>query len=63
MIGGWVLLQLYFIASQAQDGVAYMAHLGGLVAGALIFPLMRPSGVPLFQCVDTDAEPTPTPAQ
>jgi membrane associated rhomboid family serine protease len=63
VIGGWVLLQLYFIASQAQDGVAYMAHLGGLVAGALIFPLMRPSGVPLFQCVDTDAEATPTPAQ
>ena len=63
VIGGWVLLQLYFIISQANDGVAYLAHAGGLAAGILLFPLMKPAGVPLFQCIDTDAEATPTAAE
>lgn len=63
VIGAWVGLQFLSIASQANDGVAYMAHMGGLVAGALLFPLMRPKGVPLFQCIDTDAAVTPTAAE
>jgi membrane associated rhomboid family serine protease len=52
VIGGWVLLQLYQIASQAQDGVAYVAHGGGLLAGALLFLIMRPAGVHLLECVE-----------
>jgi membrane associated rhomboid family serine protease len=32
VIGGWVLLQVYQIAIQADDGVAYVAHGGGLIA-------------------------------
>ncbi|HWB47355.1 MAG TPA: rhomboid family intramembrane serine protease [Hyphomicrobiaceae bacterium] len=63
VIGAWVVLQFLSIASQANDGVAYMAHMGGLLAGALLFPLIRPMGVPLFQCIDTDAETTPKAAQ
>jgi membrane associated rhomboid family serine protease len=32
VIGGWILLQLFYFGSHAGDGVAYAAHLGGLVA-------------------------------
>jgi rhomboid family protein len=56
VIGGWVLLQLYYIASQANDGVAYSAHGAGLVAGALLFLVMRPAGVQLFECVEQPGE-------
>jgi rhomboid family protein len=52
VIGGWVLLQLYQIVAQTDDGVAYVAHGGGLIAGALLFLLMRPAGVHLFECVE-----------
>ena len=55
VIGGWVLLQLYQIASQANDGVAYVAHGGGLIAGALLFVIMRPGGVRLFECIEETA--------
>jgi membrane associated rhomboid family serine protease len=56
VIGGWVLLQLYQIASQPNDGVAYLAHAGGLVAGALLFLVMRPAGVPLLECMEQPGE-------
>jgi membrane associated rhomboid family serine protease len=56
VIGGWVLLQLYQIANQASDGVAYVAHGGGLVAGALLFLVMRPADVHLFDCASSRAK-------
>jgi membrane associated rhomboid family serine protease len=56
VIGGWVLLQLYQIANQTNDGVAYVAHGGGLIAGAVLFLLMRPAGVQLFECIDDSKE-------
>ena len=55
VIGGWILLQLYQIASQTSDGVAYVAHGGGLIAGALLFLIMKPRGVRLFECVEEAA--------
>jgi|SRR5579871_5934612 len=51
VIGGWILLQLYYFASSTDDGVAYAAHLGGLAAGAALFWLMRPGTVELFECL------------
>ncbi len=54
VIGGWVLWQLIEVASRAEDGVAYWAHVGGLVTGAILFVLMRPPGVDLFQCVEPE---------
>jgi len=56
VIGGWVLLQLYQIANQANDGIAYVAHGGGLIAGALLFLVMRPANVRLFECVEQPGE-------
>lgn len=56
VIGGWVLLQLFNIVSSSSDGVAYGAHLGGLVAGALLFLVMRPAGVQLMECMEQPGE-------
>ncbi len=56
VIGGWILLQLFYFGSQTNDGVAYGAHLGGLVAGAALFWLMRPRTVELFECIERAGE-------
>lgn len=55
VIGFWAIWQVIQIANQDNDGVAYWAHIGGLIAGAVLFVLMRPQGVQLFQCIDEDA--------
>jgi membrane associated rhomboid family serine protease len=59
IIGGWIVLQLISLASDDKDGVAYVAHGGGLVAGAILFVLMRPAGVSLFECMDPEESATP----
>jgi membrane associated rhomboid family serine protease len=55
VIGGWAFWQIFEATSRAQGGVAYWAHVGGLATGAVLFLLMRPPGVRLFEC--TQAEP------
>jgi membrane associated rhomboid family serine protease len=57
VIGAWALLQIYLLSQHSDDGVAYLAHVGGLVAGAILFFVMRPAGVELFECVDPADEP------
>jgi len=57
VIGGWAILQFFEVANRAHDGVAYWAHVGGLLTGAVLFVWMRPAGVRLFECVDTVAVP------
>jgi len=52
VIGGWAVLQLFQLASQSDDGVAYWGHIGGLIAGAILFPPMRRHGVELFECIE-----------
>jgi len=56
VIGGWILLQLFYFGAQTNDSVAYGAHLGGLVAGAALFWLMRPRNVTLFECIEQPGE-------
>jgi membrane associated rhomboid family serine protease len=51
VLGGWVLLQLWAISVQTQDDVAYMAHVGGVMAGAGLFPFLRYRTAELFQCL------------
>jgi membrane associated rhomboid family serine protease len=55
VIGGWGVLQLFSVAAQSQDGVAYLAHVGGFAAGAALFYALRPTGVRLFECMTQDA--------
>jgi membrane associated rhomboid family serine protease len=57
VLGLWILTQLWSISVQSQDGVAYMAHVGGLIAGAVLFPVMRYKTVALFQCVGPNQAP------
>jgi membrane associated rhomboid family serine protease len=54
LIGGWAIWQFLEVASRTQDGVAYWAHVGGLATGAVLLLLMRPAGVRLFECVQTE---------
>jgi membrane associated rhomboid family serine protease len=50
VLGAWILMQFWSISVQTQDDVAYMAHVGGLVSGAALFPLLRYRAVRLFEC-------------
>ncbi|MBO0755202.1 MAG: rhomboid family intramembrane serine protease, partial [Bradyrhizobiaceae bacterium] len=59
VIGAWALLQVFLLAQDSKDGVAYLAHVGGLAAGAILFLVMRPAGVELFECFDPADEPEP----
>ncbi len=52
VIGAWALLQLLGLRGNGDEGVAYIAHFGGLVAGALLFLAMRPPEVTLFECIE-----------
>jgi membrane associated rhomboid family serine protease len=50
IIGLWAVWQFIDAASRTDDGVAYWAHVGGLITGAILFVVMRPAGVALFEC-------------
>jgi membrane associated rhomboid family serine protease len=49
VLGLWVLWQIVMVSLPQQFGqVAWGAHIGGLLAGAVLVVFMRRSGVPLF---------------
>jgi membrane associated rhomboid family serine protease len=54
IIGSWAILQVVEATNGVQDGVAYWAHVGGLIVGAVLFVVMRPAGVKLFDCVHSE---------
>lgn len=54
VIGSWALWQAIEASIREQDGVAYWAHVGGLITGAVLFVVMRPAGVKLFDCVHSE---------
>jgi rhomboid family protein len=54
VIGGWAIFQFLEVASRAQDGVAYWAHVGGLLTGGILFVLLRPPGIHLFECAQRE---------
>jgi membrane associated rhomboid family serine protease len=51
VIGAFALTQLWNLEATGKSDVAYWCHLGGMLAGAALFPLMRLPGVQLFECV------------
>ena len=44
----WILLQIVSVFIDSEGGTAWWAHIGGLVAGAILILFMRRPGVPLF---------------
>jgi membrane associated rhomboid family serine protease len=60
VLGFWVLLQIWEIVKHAVDGVAWWAHIGGLLAGAILILVMRKPGIELFACVEPAEEPAAT---
>ena len=61
MLGFWVLFQFYSIlVAQPGEQVAWWAHVGGLVTGAILVLVLRRRGVPLFdRAADTVAAAEP----
>jgi membrane associated rhomboid family serine protease len=49
--GLFVILQLWNLGKASQSEVAYWCHFGGMLAGGILFPLMKPPGLKLFQCL------------
>jgi membrane associated rhomboid family serine protease len=48
VIGAWIATQFFFIFMGVEDGTAWFAHIGGLVAGLLLVVLFKRSDQPLF---------------
>jgi membrane associated rhomboid family serine protease len=57
VLGGWAVIQLWHVSVQSHDEVAYMAHVGGFIAGVLLFPVLRYRTVRLFECIRAEAAP------
>jgi rhomboid family protein len=51
VLGAWIAVQVWHILANAQDGTAWWAHGGGILAGGLLVTVMRRPDVKLFQCV------------
>ena len=65
----WVLFQFAMLAAMGEDEVSWAAHVGGILAGAVLVVFLRRRGVPLFdreivtpEAVVTAPEPTPAAA-
>ena len=48
ILGSWVATQLFMVLVYRGDQIAWWAHIGGMLAGGLLIPLMRRPGVVLF---------------
>jgi hypothetical protein len=46
----FVLTQLWNLGAASKSEVAYWCHFGGMLAGALLFPLMKRADTRLFDC-------------
>ena len=51
VLGFWVLTQIWHVFSLDKSDTAWWAHVGGLLAGAILITVLRPAGVVLFQCL------------
>ena len=51
VVGLFVVSQLWNLGASSKSEVAYWCHFGGMLAGAVLFPLVKPRAVRLFQCL------------
>jgi membrane associated rhomboid family serine protease len=57
VIGVFIAIQFINLGSASASEVAYWCHIGGMAAGAVLFPLLRLPGVVLFECIRAPGEP------
>jgi membrane associated rhomboid family serine protease len=50
VIGLFVVTQLWNLGASSKSEVAYWCHFGGMVAGGILFPLLKSPAVKLFEC-------------
>lgn len=64
VIGAWILFQVGNFVANPDSDVSWAAHIGGIVAGAVLIPVMKRRGVALFdrRPVAETIPPTPSPA-
>jgi membrane associated rhomboid family serine protease len=51
VVGLFVVSQLWNLGASSKSEVAYWCHFGGMLGGAVLFPLLKPRAVRLFQCL------------
>lgn len=51
IIGVFIAIQFINLGAATKSDVAWWCHVGGMLAGAVLFPLMKLPGVKLFECV------------
>ena len=51
IIGVFIAIQFINLGSASKSDVAWWCHIGGMAAGAALFPFMRLPGVKLFECI------------
>ena len=66
VVGLFVLTQLWNLGASSKSEVAYWCHFGGMLGGGILFPLLKPRRIKLFQCLrpvpDTVVQIGPNPA-
>ena len=64
VIGAWILFQLFNLLTSGEDEVSWGAHVGGILAGAILLPILKRRGVPLFARtpVEETIPPIPPPS-
>jgi membrane associated rhomboid family serine protease len=56
VVGLFMLTQLWNLSAASKSEVAYWCHFGGMLAGAILFPLMKPRALRLFECMQPARE-------
>jgi membrane associated rhomboid family serine protease len=51
IIGVFIAIQFLNLGAATRSDVAWWCHIGGMLAGAVLFPLMKQPGVKLFECI------------
>ena len=54
VLGSWIGLQFLNLNNSAGSDVAWWAHIGGFIAGAILIVLFRRKGMPLFDALPID---------
>ncbi len=57
VIGFFIFIQFINLGSASASEVAYWCHVGGMAAGAVLFPPLRQPGVVLFECIRAPKAP------